>query len=225
MFYFGLDLGQTTDFSAGIVIEAHGEGAERSYDVRYIEQFTLGTSYPTIVESVGTLLDRAPLAGDGTLVIDHTGVGRPVFDMFVNDLRKPLGITITGGTTWHEEDYRQWHVSKIMLVSTVQRVLQSGRLCIGAKLPHAGTLQTELRNFRVKISKAANETYDAREGAHDDLVLALAVALFAGEHHSVAAGLSRAEIQAELEASGHPLPPEPAPLRRIWGDRGRQRFM
>jgi hypothetical protein len=64
----------------------------------------------------------------------------------------------------------------------VQRLLQSGRLRIGAKLPHGGTLQKELRDFRVKISKAANETYDAREGAHDDLVLSLAIALFAAEH-------------------------------------------
>jgi hypothetical protein len=30
----------------------------------------------------------------------------------------------------------------------------------------------------VKISKSAQETYDAREGAHDDLVLSLAIALF-----------------------------------------------
>jgi hypothetical protein len=60
--------------------------------------------------------------------------------------------------------------------------LQSGRLRIGARLPHGATLQKELRDFRIKISKAANETYDAREGAHDDLVLSLAVALFVAEH-------------------------------------------
>ena len=73
-------------------------------------------------------------------------------------------------------------MAKILLVATVQRFLQSGRRRIGAKLPHAVTLQRELRDFRVKISKAANETYDAREGAHDDLVLALAIGLFAAEH-------------------------------------------
>ena len=64
----------------------------------------------------------------------------------------------------------------------VWKFLQSGRLRIGATLPYAATLQKELRDFRVKISKAANETYDAREGAHDDLVLSLAVALFVAEH-------------------------------------------
>jgi hypothetical protein len=92
---------------------------------------------------------------------------------------QPIGITITGGTTWHQESWHQWHVSKIVLVGTVQKWLQSGRLRIGATLPHASTFQRELRDFRVKISKAAHETYDAREGSHDDLVLALAIALFA----------------------------------------------
>jgi hypothetical protein len=182
MFYFGLDLGQISDPSAAIILEAHGTGDARSYDARYLEQYRLGTSYPTIVRSVGALLDREPLRGQCTLAIDHTGVGRPIFDMFVEKGRRPIGITITGGTTWHRDTAVQWHVSKIVLVGLVQRFLQSGRLRIGATLPHAATLQQELRDFRVKISKAAHETYDAREGAHDDLVLSLAIALFVAEH-------------------------------------------
>jgi hypothetical protein len=181
-FYFGLDLGQTSDPSASTILEAYGEGNERTYDCRHTEQYKLGTSYPKIVESVGTLMDRQPLSGDCTLIIDHTGVGRPIFDMFLDERRHPIGITITGGVSWHRETARQWHVAKILLVGQVQRLLQSGRLRIGAKLPYAGMLQKELRDFRVKISKAANETYDAREGTHDDLVLSLAIALFAAEH-------------------------------------------
>jgi hypothetical protein len=181
-FYCGLDLGQSQDPSASIILEAHGEKATRIYDVRHIEQYPLGTSYPTIVQVVGALLDREPLHCQCTLTIDHTGVGRPIYDLFVEARLQPIGITITGGTSWHRETPRQWHVSKILLVGTVQKFLQSGRLRIGARLPHATTLQKELRDFRVKISKAANEVYEAREGQHDDLVLSLAVALFAAEH-------------------------------------------
>src|SRR3954469_15199810 len=100
-FYAGLDLGQMTDPSACIILEAHGDHDERTYDARFLEQYELRTSYPSIVHAVGTLLDREPLVGDCTLAIDHTGVGRPVFDMFVNDLRRPIGVTITGGVGWH----------------------------------------------------------------------------------------------------------------------------
>lgn len=182
MFTFGLDLGQTNDPSTSIILEAHGEGDERTFDCRHIEQYTLGTSYPAIVRDVSALVDREPLRGQCTLVIDHTGVGRPVFDMFTEAGLQAIGITITGGASWHRETPRQWHVAKIQLVGIVQKFLQSGRLRIGAKLPHAATLQKELRDFRVKFSKAANETYESREGAHDDIVLALAIALFAAEH-------------------------------------------
>src|SRR5262245_54996782 len=101
MFYFGLDLGQISDPTAAIILEAHGDGDERTYDCRHIEQYALGTSYPTIVRAVGATLDRDPLRGQCTLVIDHTGVGRPVFDMFVEAKLEAIGITIVGGSAWH----------------------------------------------------------------------------------------------------------------------------
>ena len=177
-----LGLGPDVDPSAAIILEAHGEGDERTYDCRHIEQYPLMTSYPTIVRSVAAMLGREPLRQQTTLAIDHTGVGRPVYDMFTEATLQPIGITITGGTSWHRETPYQWMVSKIVLVGQVQRFLQSGRLRIGSRLPHAATLQRELRDFRVKISKAANETYDAREGAHDDVVLSLAIALHVGQN-------------------------------------------
>ena len=48
------------------------------------------------------------------------------------------------------------------------------------------TLVAELDNFRVKVSPLAHESYGAggewRENAHDDLVLAVALACCAGEN-------------------------------------------
>jgi hypothetical protein len=181
-YFYGLDLGQSQDYSAAVILEAHGEGGRRTYDARHIEQWPLGTPYPQIVADVRATMDRHPLRGACRLCIDHTGVGRPLYDLFAEARLQPLGITITGGAGWHRETGRQWHVSKVMLVGTVQKFLQSGRLRIGRTLKHAGTLQRELRGFRVQVSKAATEIYGAREGAHDDLTLALAVALFVAEN-------------------------------------------
>ena len=54
-------------------------------------------------------------------------------------------------------------------------------------LPDAPVLKAELENFRVKISLAGHDTYAAgagdewRQGAHDDLVLAVALACWYGE--------------------------------------------
>jgi len=57
-------------------------------------------------------------------------------------------------------------------------LFQAGRLKVAAELPAARLLVEELLNFRVKINvKTAHDSYEAwREGVHDDLVLAVALA-------------------------------------------------
>jgi hypothetical protein len=41
-------------------------------------------------------MSRKPLVGKSELVIDFTGVGRPVFDLFVGRGITPVGVCITG---------------------------------------------------------------------------------------------------------------------------------
>src|SRR5215469_16684472 len=67
------------------------------FQVGHLERLPLGTPYPAIVAHVGRLLTKLP--GRPELVIDYTGVGRPVFDMFVYSGIYPTGVLITGGTT------------------------------------------------------------------------------------------------------------------------------
>jgi hypothetical protein len=183
-FYCGLDLGKLGDPSALAVLERLEEGDYRRYECRHLHRFPLRTRYTAIVESVGELLDRAPVAGACQLVIDHTGVGVAVAELFDEAGIPYIGVTITGGVGWHRDPQhpRQYYVSKHLLVSTVQKFLSSEAIGISKHLPEAETLRTELRDFRVKISKAANETYESREGATDDVLLGVAIALFVGEH-------------------------------------------
>ncbi len=44
------------------------------------------------------------------------------------------------------------------------------------------TLERELTGFRAKITAALHDNYGHRDGEHDDLLLALACACWAGEH-------------------------------------------
>ena len=71
-----------------------------------------------------------------------------------------------------------YHVPKRDLVTNLQVLLQSGRLKIAGQLPESRTLTDELLNFKVKIDiRTAHDSYEAwREGVHDDLVLAVALA-------------------------------------------------
>lgn len=145
------------------------------FQVGHLERVPLGTTYPAIVSHVGRLLGRLP--GNTELVIDYTGVGRPVFDLFVYSRIAPLGLLITSGVTESTID-GLLHVPKLVLISRLQALLHEGRLKIQKDLPEAKNLVGELMDFRVQYTQAGHMTFNAREGRHDDLVLALAIACY-----------------------------------------------
>jgi hypothetical protein len=157
------------------------------FQVGHIERVPLGTTYPAIVAHVGRLLARLPK--DTELVIDYTGVGRPVFDLFRHSGISPVGMLITSGVTEATIDGVA-HVPKLGLISRLQALLHEGRLKIQKELPEAKTLVGELTDFRVQYTAAGHLTFNAREGRHDDLVLALAIACYRAAGDGVAyAGL------------------------------------
>jgi hypothetical protein len=71
--------------------------------------------------------------------------------------------------------------TKLILVSRLQALLHQGRLRILRQLPEAETLARELQDFRVEYTQAGNLAFNARSGRHDDLVLALAIAVWRAE--------------------------------------------
>jgi|SRR5581483_9454426 len=184
-FFAGLDLGQSADFTALAIAERIITSDKLRYEVRHLERFPLGTPYPDIVVKMKALVSTPALADNVTLAIDATGVGAPVVDMFtVAQLPCPwYAIHIHGGDKVTREG-RHYRVPKRDLVSVVQVLLQSERLKIGATLPAAKTLIAELLNFRIKIDpQTAHDSYAAwREGIHDDLVLATALATWTAEN-------------------------------------------
>src|SRR5215831_18546755 len=104
------------------------------FQVGHLERLPLGTSYPGIVAHVGRLLTELP--GRPELVIDYTGVGRPVFDMFVSSGISPIGVVITSGTVETRHGVT-WSVPKLNLVSRLQALLHEGRLKIQRELTEA----------------------------------------------------------------------------------------
>lgn len=140
------------------------------------------------------------------LTIDHTGVGRPVFDLFERAGLRPLGITITGGDASHGEG-RQWRVPKRDLMGILQVAAQGGRFKVAKELPDAAVLVDELLNFRVKIDvKTAHDSYEAwREGVHDDLVLSVALAcwtatqFYTSQEQAAVLSVTQQELDSEFE--------------------------
>jgi hypothetical protein len=147
------------------------------YQVGHLARLPLGTTYPNVVTHVGHLLARFPGA---ELAIDLTGVGRPVFDMFVYNRISPTGVNITAGTPETREG-NVCSVPKLTLVSRLQALLHQGLLKILRVLPEAEALIRELQDFRTQYTASGNLSFNARSGRHDDLVLALAIAVWRAE--------------------------------------------
>jgi hypothetical protein len=191
-YFTGLDLGQAQDFTAFAVIEKSllpDPEKPRTkigyYAVRHLERFPLGTPYTEVCARLAELF-RDPLLSRSTLAVDQTGVGRPVIDLLRGSPLKAklCPITITGGHKATPDDRGGWLVPKKELVSTLQVLLQARRLKVADALPEAATLVQELMTFQVKITPSANEIFGVwREGQHDDLVLAVAVACWMAERH------------------------------------------
>lgn len=191
-FILGLDLGQSQDYTALAILEwleqeqekaATVEGSRAAkkiyhYHIRRLER-TRGTPYPQIVARVKEIMSKLEGAA---LVIDQTGVGAPVVDMFKQAALKPIGVLIHGGDRVTQEG-STWRVPKRDLVGVLQVLLQNSRLKVAGELELADVLTREMLNFKVKIDPlTAHDSYSAwREAEHDDLVLAVALAAWYGE--------------------------------------------
>jgi hypothetical protein len=155
----------------------------------------LQTGYVQIARDVVSLVSKAPfffptdpgnrpapgpyVISRATLVVDQTGVGKPIVDL-LRAAKPPtelVPITITAGAnvSWSEGSL---HVAKLRLVANTQVLLETRRLVFAKDLPDAPTLIKEFQSYRSKVSPAANQVFESREGAHDDLLLSVCLASF-----------------------------------------------
>ncbi len=192
----GLDLGQKQDPSALTLIERVAcpkSGEPLAYNCRGLERWPLGTPYPEIVRRVDYLMSK-PQLKEAPLVVDQTGVGLAVVDMFRLVLdRTIVPVNITGGKQCHRLPNGDWSVPKIDLVAVIVSLMGRRMLFFppGHRLRKA--LENELRNFKVKVTQAGNETFSAwRENDNDDLVLALSVACWYADRSGAAIDNSKA---------------------------------
>jgi Terminase RNaseH-like domain len=178
-FTIGVDLGQSFDPTAiAVVRKLRPKIGDPIFQVGHLERLRLQTPYPGVVSHVIRMLAQLP---EGTeLVLDYTGVGKPVYDLFHAKGMSPYGVSITSGNAV-TKDKMHYSVPKLTLISTVQALLHDGRLKIHKDLADVQVLVAELQDFRAEVTDSGYWRFGARAGKHDDLVLALAIALW----HSV----------------------------------------
>jgi hypothetical protein len=194
-YFVGLDLGQSADFTALAVVqtayERNEQGQlEKHLHIRHLERYPLRTPYTTIADGVVAVMRSEALNTDEydprrhriakskvELLVDKTGVGRAVTDILKGRGLRFTGIVIHGGESSHYTD-GAYHVPKKDLVGALEVPFDTERLKIAEGLELWAVLREELQNFRrkqhPKTSHVAFEHW--REGDHEDLVLACALA-------------------------------------------------
>ena len=71
-----------------------------------------------------------------------------------------------------------WYAPKQELVGALVTALENDRLQIASGLRYAAALVGELQAFRRQVTGAGRAVYGAETSAHDDLVVAVALAVW-----------------------------------------------
>lgn len=189
-FHIGVDLGQRVDHTAVVVVEQRVVVTsqrspvsfeylrERKLIVRMIERIRLGQRFEEVVSEVERLT-HAPEFGASlvTTAFDATGIGAVVNE----DLRRRrlkgelYPVVITGGL---EGKYQGgfFPTPRTELLLGVQRALEVEGLAVARGLKGWEAMREELGAMR-KLQTVRGPRFQTM-GAHDDLVFALALALF-----------------------------------------------
>jgi hypothetical protein len=168
----------------------YGKPSRTPLHLTHLERFPLGTPYPDVVDGVIRRVKRTKLRGKHTvLMVDETGVGRAITDLFRMRGVSPYGITITGGdnVNW-DKDTQRFRTPARELIHKTQVAAQQGLLIAPKEgLPLAKVFQHELRRFKVKPNRSRNNSSDRyeawRENDTDDLVFAVSMACWFRMHN------------------------------------------
>jgi hypothetical protein len=138
-----------------------------------------------IVEAVVQLVRTQPLP-NSWLLTDYTGVGRAVLQLFQDGLQRRVTcgfspVLLTAGGPAKPGPVSGYSISKTDVVGSLQVLLQTRRLRIASAMTEAATLVRELESYRPKVPLVRDDIASWRETPHDDLVLAAALAAWAGE--------------------------------------------
>jgi hypothetical protein len=192
-----VDLGKRQDHTAFVVTETKRELrknkrkkniAVTTSTVRDIQRLPLDTDYDVVAEKIHKVFwdDRLWLRHDQsgtliapTLLVDAGGVGDAVCD----DLRKDLGMPfiryrLVRGTAAENRHGRfDYTVPRTVMFQQLYAAFHSQRIQIDRRLENAKVLLGELKGLQVESNEETGYMKVVhREGAHDDLAIALAAA-------------------------------------------------
>jgi hypothetical protein len=204
--YTGLDLGQRHDHSALatlhlIWIARAGGGRANLYQpeltIGSLVRFPLGTDYDDLHRLVSHRLAQHRHRQE--LVIDAGGPGPPMIDRFRNTLSANIAIRpviITGGKGESALPGGYMGISRRSLIATLMLAIAAQSLTCDEDMPHWEIFEEELIELR------GDTTHPGDSNGHDDLVMAVALALSAAVRDA-----PQLLPETENKSRRNPLPP------------------
>jgi len=193
----GVDVGQVHDATAIVVVETYRpepeppafKYLELRHVVHWCDKVPLGTNYVDVADEVARVVKRAASLGHAILVVDNTGVGRPFTDLLGHKAGISMRtVTFTSGESESQDGTYGHRVPKRDLMTALRLVIETHRITVMPTCPFRADLMTELQNIDFTIAeRTGHDRYEAAPGFHDDLVMALALAIWWAERPSAAA--------------------------------------
>ena len=196
-FIIGASLGTGIQPTAIAVVEQEVLKGDRWLEVtaglqlRHLERLPVETTYPKTVDRISTLLDTPQISdgekcGGTEVVLDITGSGRAVLDLFKRANIRPVVVRIIGAGQREEQTKPlfDWHVPKIELVGALRVIFEAGRLKMAKELDLVQTLMNELREFSMRPTRIdPGDPESWRDTEFDDLVFAVALAVWRADRY------------------------------------------
>jgi hypothetical protein len=153
-----------------------------------LERLPLGLPYTEIVKRIVRLEQSVH---PRYVMVDAGGPGRPVIDMMQAGGLAPTPVSMIGRGRVKRNSGGSWIIPEAALMERMASAMEQGKLKIACDRAMADALMDEMRAFVRAITQHGNVTIEARR-THDDLILAVALALWARIEHS----FSRSPVMA-----------------------------
>lgn len=188
MISIGLDVGREHDPAALAVLHARGtrpDSHRPAWSLLDVGNIPRRTDYLDLARIAVGLSGHYTSAGFPTLlVIDSTGIGAAVLEMARREApdQRIYGISISGGMTLSRHGPDEFVVGKHRLTETLRVALEQRGLVVAEHADPDGVreFRSQLAAFGRRPSAARYEKHEALRG-HDDLVLAVELAMWIGD--------------------------------------------
>lgn len=203
-YIIGQDIAKKYDYTTTVVHQIVPDIIKGSYDNRiYFHQYCVfrdkqQLKYTDLPSYTAELMDALDLYGRSILLIDGTGVGEAVFDLYEDAQLDPLKIIFSGGnqvSTQRQRETAKWSSSKFGaisgyvvpkddLVHALVAYADGGTLINTEGLKYAYDAEAQFANFVGRINeKTKNVKYgNADDEVHDDIVVADAMCCWYSQH-------------------------------------------